>query len=125
MLNIKRILEAVLKDALENSDALIITDDQHFIDKLSGVEFHLMDDYFQMTRGDDQPVSVSSFTKDEQSIIMQLKELITDPAVTADKKENYQQHIKDNRIRLSGWFEQPIPITDGVQEEEDTEDYVR
>lgn len=125
MLNITSVLKAILNDLENSSEHMMIVDDQHFIDKLSGVEFHLYDDYFQMTRGEDKPVSASSFSKGEQSLVMQIKELITDPNVVRDKKENYQKYVGENRERFSSWFENPTPIHDGVQEETDVEEYVR
>jgi hypothetical protein len=125
MLNINGVLKAILEDLKNKPETIKIVDDQHFIDKLSGVEFHLYDDYFQMTRGEDKPISASSFSQNEQQTIMEIKDLITDPDTTRDKKENYQKYISENRERFSNWFENPIPLTDGVQEEEDTEEYSR
>lgn len=125
MLNINGVLKAILNDLENKPETIKVIDDQHFIDKLSGVEFHLYDDYFQMTRGNDKPVSVSSFSHDEQQTIMKIKNLITDPEKTKDKEDNYQKYISDARERFSNWFENPEPLHDGVQEEEDTEEYIR
>lgn len=125
MLNIHSVLKAILDDLKNNPGTIKVIDEQHFIDTLSGVEFHLYDDYFQMTRGDDKPISASSFSKNEQQTIMEIKDLITDPAVTLDKKENYQKYVTENRERFSNWFENPIPLHDGVQEEVDTVTYTR
>lgn len=125
MLNIHSVLKAILDDLKNKPETIKVIDEQHFVDKLSGVEFHLYDDYFQMTRGDEKPISASSFSHNEQQTIMEIKDLITDPEITNDKKENYQKYIVENRERFSGWFENPIPVHDGVQEEDDTEDYVR
>lgn len=125
MLNIHSVLKAILNDLKANSENINVIDDQHFIDNLSGVEFHLYDDYFQMTRGEDKPISASSFSKNEQQTIMEIKDLITDPAVTLDKKENYQKYVTGNRERFSSWFENPTPVHDGVQEEDNTVEYTR
>ena len=125
MLNVTSVLKAILSDLESVSSNVSVIDDQHFIDKLSGVEFHLYDDYFQMTRGEDKPVSATSFSKGEQEIVMKIKEFITDPEMARDKRENYQKYVTDNRERFSSWFENPIPIHDGVQEETDAEEYVR
>ena len=78
-----------------------------------------------MTRGDEKPISVSCFTNAEQQVIMEIKDIITDPEVTKDKKLNYKKYISENRERFAGWFENPQPIHDGVQEEIDTVEYVR
>jgi len=125
MLNIHSVLKEILKELQSNSESIAVENDQHFTDKLSGVEFHLYDDYFQMTRGDDKPVSVSSFSDAEKLTIMEIKNIITDPEVTRDKQENYQQHVTENRQRFSGWYENPMPVMTGVIEEENTEEYVR
>ena len=125
MLNISSILRAVLNDLMTQSGNIKVIDDQHIVDKLSGVEFHLYDDYFQMTRGSDKPVSVSSFSEGEKTLIMQIKDLITNPEVTQDKKLNYKKYVDESRNRFSSWFEQPVPVTDSVQEEVDAEEYVR
>lgn len=125
MLNLASVLKAIADDIKNKPESIKIINDEHFIDKPSGVEFHLYDDYFQMTRGDDKPVSAASFSHNEQQIIMEIKDLITDPSVTLDKKENYKKHMMENRERFSDWFENPIPVYDGVKEEEDTEEYVR
>lgn len=125
MLNINSVLNEILKDLSNKADSVVIVDDQHIIDKISGVEFHLYDDYFQMTRGKDKPVSASSFSKDEQATIMKIKNIITDPMLTKDKQDNYQKYVTQNRARFSGWFENPEPIRDGVKEEDNTEEYSR
>lgn len=125
MLNIHSVLKTILNDLQNKATSINVIDDQHFIDNISGVEFHLYDDYFQMTRGDDKPVSVSSFSEAEKSTMMEIKNLITDPEVTIDKKENYQKYVTENRERLSRWFENPIPTTKGVIEEADTIEYTR
>ena len=125
MLSITSILQAVLNDLESQSENILVVDDMHIIDKLSGVEYHLYDDYFQMTRDSDKPVSVSSFTDAEKALVMQIKNTITDPEVTRDKQENYQHYISGNRERFSGWYENPKPIHNGVQEESDTEEYSR
>lgn len=125
MLNIQSILKEILKELQSDSDTIKIIDDTHILDMVSGVEFHLYDDYFQMTKEKDEPVSISSFSDAEKSIIMQLKDLITDPEVTKDKCDNYQDYIVKNRQRFSKWFENPTPVNLGVTEEVDTTDYVR
>ena len=125
MYNLVDILKTILNDLTDNPQNINIIDDQHLIDKLSGVEFHLYDDYFQMTRGDDKPISQSSFSDNEQAIIMEIKKMITDPEVTKDKQENYQKYITENRQRFSDWFRNPVPVTSGVVEEDDAEEYVR
>ena len=125
MLKLNDVLKEIYNDLQNNLESINIIDDQHFIDNISGVEFHLYDDYFQMTRGEEKPVSASNFTKEEQSTVMLIKDLITDPIKAADKRENYQKYTAENRARFSSWFEQPKPITSGIIAEENTDVYVR
>ena len=125
MLNIKQVLTEVYNDLINNPESVILVDDQHFIDKISGVEFHLYEDYLQVSRGEDKPVSVSKFTADEQKILMKMKDAITDPAITEDKELNHAKYVTEARQRFSDWFEKPVPVTDGIVEETDTTDYVR
>ena len=127
MLNIRAVLTEVLKDLKENPEAILVVDDQHIIDKLSGVEYHLYDDYFQVTRGDESPVSMSHFSPQESAVIMAIKDEISDPIVAVDKRENFQKYATQARERFSLWYENPEPVTTGVTEEpeEEVEEYVR
>lgn len=126
MLKINSILRAVLEDVRSGSNRTTIKDDIHIVDNVAGVEFHLYDDYVQMTREGEKPISISAFTDEEKATLMEIKNLITDPAVTQDKKDNYQKHMTESRMRFAKWFEEPQPIPDkSITEEEDTEDYVR
>ena len=124
MLNIRSILKQVLGDLKNKPENIEIIDDMHFVDKISGVKFHLYDDYFQMTRGDES-VTASSFSDMEQDVVMQIKNCITDPKVTQDKKDNYEKYLDESRQRFSSWFENPEPTPMCVVEEENVEEYVR
>lgn len=132
MLNVNGILKAILKDITEGSEVIRVIDDQHFIDTMTGVEFHLYNgyyDYFQMTRDGEKPVSISSFTPEEAKTVMEIKEAITDPQTALDKKENYEMHLMQDRERFSSWFENPKPAKEffqaKIETEEDVEEYVR
>lgn len=125
MLNIKSILQSVLNDLHTKSDNVKIVDDQHVIDKLAGVEYHLYDDCFKITRGNEQPVTPSHLSPDEQAVIVRIKEAIADPTIYADKKANYKKYTDESRKRLSSWYESPIPLATGVEEEKGTENYIR
>ena len=74
LIDILAVLKAILVDIEDDNKAITIVDDMHFIDNLTGVEFHLYDEYFQMTRGKEKPVSVSSFTKEK---LQELRKVIT------------------------------------------------
>ncbi len=127
MLNINSILKSVLHEVQEKSESINVVDEYHVVDTISGVEFHLYDDYFQMTKGDEKPISVSRFSEGEKATIMELKNLITDPLVTQDKLDNHDQYVSNDRQRFADWFQNPNPVVEhgGVKEEEGTEVYVR
>jgi hypothetical protein len=126
MLNIKSVLDKILAEVECNSPNIKVENDQHFIDKISGVEFHLYDDYFQMTRGEEeQPISQSAFTEEEKMVVMAIKNLITDPAVTQDKKTHYKKYLMESRQDFADWFENPVPEVDQIVEEVGTTAYIR
>lgn len=126
MLNIKSVLDKILEELESNSPNIKVENDQHIMDKISGVEFHLYDDYFQMTRGDEEKaIPQSAFTEEEKSVVMAIKNLITDPAVTQDKKINYKKHLMESRQTFADWFENPLPEVEPVVEELDTTIYTR
>jgi len=125
LIDILAVLKAILADIEDDNKSITIVDDMHFIDNLSGVEFHLYDEYFQMTRGKEKPVAVSSFTKEEHSVIMEIKELITPPDISRGKKEDYHKYLVDNRTRFSDWYTNPIPTNPVVVKEEAVQPYIR
>ena len=126
MLNIKSVLDKILEELEANSPNIKVENDQHLVDKISGVEFHLYDDYFQMTRGDEeQAVSQSAFTEEEKSVVMAIKDFITDPEVTLDKKTNYKKYLMESREDFANWFENPTPEIDPIVEEVGTTAYTR
>ena len=51
------------------------------------------------------------FTQDEQATLFEIKKLITDPDVVAEKKAQYPAKLKAVRENLSMLFEQPEPVT--------------
>ena len=125
LIDILAVLKAVLVDIEDDNKAITIIDETHFLDNLSGVEFHLYDEYFQMTRGKEKPVTVSSFTKEEQSVIMEIKELITPAEVSKAKKDDYHKYLVASRSRFSDWYANPVPTSPAVVKEETVQPYVR
>ena len=126
MLNIHSILKAILSDVESASDNVVIVNDHHLIDKLSGVSFHLYDEFFQVVRGEEEKtISSSSFTAEEKATMMEIKNLLADPAVTLDKKTNYMKYLKEGRSAFSEWYENPTPAVEAIQEESDTVKYSR
>jgi len=124
MIDILAVLKAVLVDLEDDNKAVTVIDDMHIVDNTSGVKFHLYDEHFQMTRGEERPVSVSSFTEEEQAVIMEIKELITPNQISETKKQNYHKYLVDNRTRFAGWYTNPIP-SNHVVAEEDVQPYIR
>ena len=125
MIDILAVLKAILKDIEDDNKSIDIIDDMHFIDTLAGVEYHLYDEYFQMSRGEEDPVAVSSFTKAEHAVIMEIKDLITPAEVSKAKKENYHKYLVDNRVRFADWYLNPVPTKHGIVADEDAQPYVR
>ena len=125
MIDIHAVLKAILTDIEDDNQSITVVDDMHFIDNLSGVEFHLYDEYFQMTRGKEKPVAVSSFTKEEQEVIMEIKELITPAELSKAKKDDYHKYLVDSRARFSDWYTNPVPSNSVITKEEDVQPYVR
>lgn len=125
IVDILAVLNAILLDIEDANKAITVIDDTHFVDNLSGVEFHLYDEYFQMTRGKEKPVAVSSFTKEEQSVIMKIKELITPTEISESKKGDYHKYLVSSRARFSDWYTDPIPTNPVVVKEEVVQPYIR
>ena len=125
MIDILTVLKAILKDIEDDNKAVTVINDTHFMDTLSGVEFHLYDEYFQMTRGEEEPVAVSSFTKDEQDVIMEIKELITPMELSKAKKEDYNKYLISSRSRFADWYLNPKPVSHGIVADVDAKPYIR
>ena len=110
MLELKSILNFVLTNVKDRPDLFEIIDDEHVLHTVSHVKFHMYDDSFYMTHGDDKIVNNNYFNKEEREIVLKIKELITDPAVSAKRAADYPRMIKEGRERLAGLFENPQPV---------------
>ena len=64
------------------------------------------------------------FTKDEQEVLFEIKKVITDPKVVADKIAHWPVMVKESREVFAGLFESPQPVKEmGIVPEEDTTPY--
>ena len=122
MINIKEILMYTYKGVKAKHPRYKVEDDEHILDTKTGVEFHLYDDGGKITHGEDVIAKMCYFTKDEQEILMEIKKLITDPAVVAKKIAHYPVMVQEAREVFSGLFEEPRPINnmEPVEEENTT-----
>jgi len=109
MLNIKDVLVYVHNGVKKKDPRFKIEDDEHIIDTKTGVEFHLYDEGGKVTHGDDLIARMEYFTKDEQSVLFEIKKLITDPATVQKKIAHYPVMLKEAREVFAGLFESPQP----------------
>jgi len=125
MLNIASVLNFIKKGLAEGLERYVVNDDEHIIDKLSGVELHIYDDWFKITHQGKVIATMRDFdTTIEQPIVWDIKALITSPDVMSDRKENFMVDIKQRRGVLSDIFENPEPVVnEGIVLEDETEEY--
>ena len=125
MLNISSILKFVLHSVQNGDTRMTVIDDMHIMDTKTGVEYHLYDDYCKMTYKGENILTISYLTKDEQSTIWDLKQLITDPAKAKEKQDNYPAVMTKQREIFSGLYENPEPVMPDYAPAENTgEEYV-
>lgn len=85
-------------------------DEEHIMDTKTGIEIHMYDDWFKMTKGDEVIATMGDFTPDEHSEIWAIKQAVADPVKAKAKKENYYKDMYDRRSHVSMLFETPEPI---------------
>lgn len=109
---------------MSNSDRYIKVDSEHILDSSTGVKYHLYDDWLKLTHDDKVVLKSTDLTPQEQSLIWDIKQLITDPVEAARLKQEYPDKIKTRRKALSDLYENPTPavIRDPIVET-DTEEY--
>lgn len=121
MYNILSIL-MYISNLIKTADPRIVKlDEEHIIDTKTSVKFHLYDDYFKVTHGDETILTNQQMTAQEQEAMWGLKMLIQDPAVTEQRKKEYPDLVRSKRRLLSDLFADPKPI--GIMEEDDTMEY--
>lgn len=109
MLNILTILNYVKTNLNDVNGRFNIIDDEHIIDTKTGVEFHMYDDSFKLTYGDDTIATMNDMTTEEQSIVWSIKQLITSPEKARQRQAERPELIKQRRQKLSDLFEHPTP----------------
>ena len=124
MIEIKSILRYCLVGIEGGDPRFKILDDMHILDTKTGVEFHLYDDSFKVTHGEDLIARSSQFTKEEQEILWEMKRLITDPVVAKKRQEEFPAKLVAARARFATLFETPEPVvTASPMVEPDTVQY--
>lgn len=110
MLNILTILSYIKSNLHDPEGRFSIIDDEHIIDTKTGVELHMYDDVFKMTHGNAVVATIHDTTLDEQTVVWEIKQMITDPEKAQKRLAERPQKIKERRARLSELFENPTPI---------------
>ena len=111
MLEIESILDYIREGVLSDPERFEVVDDEHVIDTKTGVELHVYDDWFKITRDGETIATMQDFdTGVEQPIIWKIKGLITEPEVMEQKKIHHMSMIKQRRKSLSDLFESPEPV---------------
>jgi hypothetical protein len=85
-------------------------DEEHIMDSKTGIEIHMYDDWFKITKGDDVIATMGDFTPEEQECIWEIKQEVADPIKSKAKEENYYKDMYDRRSHISMLFESPEPI---------------
>ncbi len=110
MLDIQSILEYISDGVSSGLERFSIGEDS-VLDTKTGVEIHVYDDWFKLTRGGEVVATMQDFDAGvEQPVIWQIKQLISDPDVMEQKKQDHLIMIKERRKLLSELFESPEPI---------------
>lgn len=112
MLNILSILSFMLNNVESASPRFKIVDDEHIIDTHTGVELHMYNDWFKLTREDEVIATMPDFLAEEQKKVWELKQLITDPTKAVKSAKEATMQIKQRREMLSTLYENPQPIVD-------------
>ncbi len=124
MLNLDSIFNYILKGIQGGDERFVIIDDEHILDKNTGVKFHLYDGWFKITRNDEVVVEMDNLSKVEHVTLWGIKKAITDPVTMKEREDNYATTTKLRREKLSDLFEYPEPImVKSPVMEPDTEEY--
>ena len=110
MLNIHSVLKFILLGLEDAVERFKIVDDEHVIDSHTGVELHLYDGWFKLTRGDDVIIEMINFSEDEKQVLWDIKTIITEPATMKEREDNYISNTQKRRQKLSDLFENPQPL---------------
>ena len=99
-------------------------DEEHILDSKTGIELHMYDDWFKMTKDDEIIATMGDFTSDEQECIWAIKQAVADPVKAKMKADDYHKDMAARRSNLSMLFEKPEPVANKQPVvEEDTKAY--
>jgi len=120
-------IESILKFVHENlsNPRFKKLNEEHIVDEKTGIEFHMYDDWFKMTKGEDIIATIHDFTPTEQKHVWGIKQAVADPVKSKQKEANYHKDMAARRSHLAQLFEYPAP--DSVKTaivESDTVKYV-
>lgn len=110
MLNIESILRYMLDSINNQGERFRIVDDECVLDTTTGVEYHLYDDWFKLTRDGQSIAMKNDFTPQEQEVIWHIKQAITDPETAKKREVEYPLKQKERRQMLSDYYENPKPV---------------
>lgn len=111
MLELKSILSHISKGISDKDLRFIVRGDEHVTDIKTGITLHVYDNWFKITYDDKNVITRDDFTVDEQSIVWQMKQLITSPEVLKQREVDYKPLQVARRERLSSLYEKPKPLT--------------
>lgn len=109
MLNIQSIFKHVLTELMQKSPRIKVIDSEHIYDTKTGAKYHMYDEYFKITYDGEPILKTGHLTPEEQSVIWEIKQLITDPMEAQKKMEEYPAMLKKKREQFSEIYEHPSP----------------
>jgi hypothetical protein len=112
-------IESILKYMHENlsEPRFKKVNEEHVMDDKTGIELHMYDDWFKITKGEDIIATIHDFSPMEQKYVWGIKQAITDPAKAKEKEENYHKDMAARRSHLAKLFEYPEPAKSVIVEE--------
>ena len=124
MLELKSILTHISKGISNKDLRFLVPDDEHVTDIKTGITLHVYDNWFKITYDGNIVITKDDFTVDEQSIVWQIKQLITSPEVLKQREVDYKPLQVARRDRLSKLYEKPKPLVNTAPVvEQDTTQY--
>ena len=118
MLDIKSVLTHIMQGVAKQDPRFVVKGDEHVTDSKTGTTLHVYDNWFKVTYEDDNVITLADFTEDEQSVIWQIKQLITDPAVLKQREIDYKPLQIARREKFSALYENPTPLPNNAPEAE-------
>lgn len=110
MLSIESILTYIHKGISNQDPRFLVEDFEHIIDTQTGVIYHVYDNWFKVTHEDENVITKDDFTKEEQTKIWEIKQLITPPDVLQKMETDYKPLQEARREKFSYLYENPTPV---------------